>query len=238
MQPKTIEEGSTFFRVVDDWRAAHPDAHAGVLVMNAVENPPAHPELEKRKRSLENNLRAKFAGQDAHALDGYGPIPAYSAYYRLFKKSYHVQGQLASIIFKGRPIPSVAALVEAMFVAELKNGLLTAGHDLDRLRFPVTLHAAGGEERYTLLGGQEQTLKAGDMFMADRQGVISSIIYGPDQRTQIHSATRNVLFAVYAPAGIAASTVRAHLEDIRNLVQIVSPRAAVRLMHVFSAQPA
>lgn len=140
--------------------------------------------------------------------------------------------QLASIVYKGKPIPSVATLVEAMFMAEIKNGLLTAGHDLDLLQPPVTLDVAGGEERYTLLRGQAQGCKAGDMLMADQAGVISSIVYGPDERTQITAATRRVLFAVYAPAGIAAGAVQAHLQDIRDYVLIVAPAAQVQMMQV------
>jgi DNA/RNA-binding domain of Phe-tRNA-synthetase-like protein len=72
------------------------------------------------------------------------------------------------------------------------------------------------------------------MFMADREGVISSILYGPDQRTQITPSTRNVLFAVYAPAGIPEKIIRAHLEDIRDYVRIVSAAATVEMLNVFS----
>lgn len=220
------------FEVTEAWRATYPDAHAGFLVLQDVENPPFHPGLEAEKQALAGRLRAQLAGQDRRALETYGPIPAYTAYYKQFAKTYHVLAQLASIVCKGKAIPSVAALVEAMFMAEIKNGLLTAGHDLDRLQLPVTLNVAGGEERYTLLRGQAQECKAGDMLMADRVGVISSIVYGPDERTQITAATRNVLFAVYAPARIDAGEVQAHLRDIRDYVLIVAPAAQVQTMQV------
>jgi len=123
-----------------------------------------------------------------------------------------------------------------MFMAEVKNLLLTAGHDFDRLQLPVTLSVASGSDRYTLLRCQEQTTKANDMLMADQAGVISNIIYGPDQRTQISAETRNVLFTVYAPAGIKASIIQAHLQDIRNYVLIVSPDATVQTLQVFGAR--
>jgi DNA/RNA-binding domain of Phe-tRNA-synthetase-like protein len=226
------------FTVAAVWRSTYPDAHAGFLVMQAVANPARHPELERRKQALEQQLRARFAGQARDALDAVAPIPAYTAYYKQFNKTYHVRAQLASIVFKGQPIPSVAALVEAMFLAEMKNLLLTAGHDLDRLELPVSLSVARGDESYTLLRGQPQTLKAGDMLMADQTGVISSIVYGPDQRTQIRAETRNVLFAVYAPAGIDPEAVRAHLENIRDTVRIVAPEARVQALEVIGARSA
>jgi DNA/RNA-binding domain of Phe-tRNA-synthetase-like protein len=223
------------FEITDEWKAAYPDAHAGILAMRGVENPAVHAELERRKGALEAQLRAQFAGQDRQVLEALPTMQAYHAYYKPFNKTYHVLGQLESIAFKGRAIPSVAALVEAMFMAEVKNGLLTAGHDLDSLQLPVTLGVASGGERYTLLRGQEQALKAGDMFMADGAGVISSILYGPDQRTQIRPVTRNALFAVYAPAGIGPEAVQMHLQDIRDYVWLASPAAKVELLLAYGS---
>jgi DNA/RNA-binding domain of Phe-tRNA-synthetase-like protein len=224
------------FDITGSWKTVYPDAHAGILAMCDVDNPAACPEMERRKQDVEDQLRAKFIGQDRQALDTIPAILAYNAYYKQFKKTYHVQAQLESIVFKGRTIPSVNALVTAMFMAEVKNLLLTAGHDLDSVQLPVTLGVASGDERYTLLRGQEQVLKAGDMLMADRGGVISSIVYGPDQRTQIRTQTRNVLFTVYAPAGISIEAVQAHLQDICDTVRIASPAARVKELRVYGAQ--
>ena len=218
------------------WKTAYPDAHVGILIMQGVENPPAHAALDELKHSLETELRERFAGQDRKALESIAPVAAYAAYYKLFKKSYPVQAQLESIVLKGKSIPSVAALVEAMFMAEVKNLLLTAGHDFDKLQLPVKLSVADGTETYTLLRGQAQALKAGDMCMADQAGVVSSVIYGPDQRTQINAGTRAVLFAVYAPAGVERSAVQAHLEDIRDYALVVAPGAAVQTLQILGSE--
>lgn len=223
------------FEITTAWKSTFRDAHAGVLVMRDVSNPAHHSELEKRKAELEEQMRAKFEGQDRAALLMHSVLQAYNSYYKKFKKSYHVQLQLESIAWKGKSIPSVSALVEAMFMAEIKNQLLTAGHDLDVLEPPLTLDVSRGNEIYTLMRGDEQVLKPDDMFISDQQGVISSIIYGPDQRTQITPSTQNVLFTVYAPAGIDELTVQKHLEDIRDYVMVVAPLSQVELLQVFGA---
>ncbi len=212
------------------WKQRYPGTVVGVLVMRNVSNPPQHAALEERKAALEAELRERFVGQDRAALRALPVLQAYDAYYKQFKKTYHVQLQLESVVFKGRSLPSVAALVEAMFMAELKNMLLTAGHDLDAVREPVTLDVAQGTEHYTCLGGQETDLKAGDMAIADAQGVLSSIIYGPDARTPITPETRNVLFTVYGPPGVSAAAMQAHLEDIRDNVRVVAPEAEVAVL--------
>src|SRR5690606_15653119 len=137
-------------QVTPDWKNAYPEAHAGLLVMRAVSNPAHHPDLERQKTVLEGELRARYAGQDRTALGRHPVLQAYANYYKKFKKTYHVQLQLESIAWKGKSIPRVAALVEAMFMAEIQDLLLTAGHDLHRLQLPLTLDVATGQESYTL----------------------------------------------------------------------------------------
>jgi DNA/RNA-binding domain of Phe-tRNA-synthetase-like protein len=136
-------------------------------------------------------------------------------------------------VFKGKSIPSVAALVEAMFMAEIKNMLLTAGHDLDSLQMPIRLDVTCGDEVYTLMRGQPQQVKPGDMLISDGLGIMSNIIYGPDQRTQIQPDTHNVIYTTYAPAGIAEDSITRHLQDIEGYVRMFSPQARTELLQVF-----
>ncbi|MBI4670533.1 MAG: hypothetical protein HY741_02535 [Chloroflexi bacterium] len=224
------------FQVSEALKVAYPDAHAGILVTAGVANPTHHPILESYKQLLQDQLRERFSAKDRNAIASLPQIRAYNAYYKTFKKTYHVQLQLESVVFKDKTLPSVAALVEAMFMAEIKNLLLTAGHDLDTVQLPITLDVATGEERYILLGGKEQVLKSGDMMMTDQTGVISSVLYGPDQRTQLKADTHNALFAVYAPPGIEAQRVRQHLEDIQQNVLCIAPEATVQMLEVFDAR--
>jgi len=223
------------FEVTSAWKSAFPGAHAGVLVMRNVSNPAHHIELEKQKTELEEDLRAQFAGQDRTAIASHPILQVYGEYYKRFKKTYHVQLQVESIVLKGKPIPTVASLVECMFMAEVKNMLLTAGHDLDTLQLPLTLDVTQGTESYMVMRGENQTVKAGDMMISDETGIISNIIYGPDQRTQITEITRNVVFTVYVPAGIDEPLIMQHLEDMRDYVLVVAPDAEVELLKVYDS---
>jgi DNA/RNA-binding domain of Phe-tRNA-synthetase-like protein len=231
-----VEKGKPSMLVLSEaWKTTYPGAAVGVLAMRNVVNPAQHPALDERKKELENQLRARYSGYDRTALRALPALQAYHTYYKHFKKTYHVQLQLESIIFKGKSIPRVAALVEAMFMAELKNLLLTAGHDLDLLHRPVKIDISDGSERYVKINGQKQELKADDMMIADAQGVISSVLYGPDQRTCITPETQGVFFTVYAPQGITIEAVREHLQDIRDNISLVSPNGEVELLEVYPA---
>jgi len=204
--------------------------------MRNVVNPEGHAALGKRKEELESQLRARFSDYDRAALKALPTIQAYNDYYKPYKKTYHVQLQLESVVFKGKSLPRVAALVEAMFMAELKNLLLTAGHDLEAVQMPVKLDVAKGSERYIRLNGEEQELKPGDMMIADGQGIISCVLYGPDRRTRITPETRQVLFTVYAPPGIGEQAVYDHLQDIQAHVLLVAPEADVELLKVYGTK--
>ena len=222
--------------VSEAWKKTFPGAVLGTLAMRGVANPPSHEGLERRKRDLEEQIRARFAGARVSDIRELEMIRAYDAHYRRHEKTYHVQTQLESVLFKGRALPSVAALVEAMFMAEIKNLLLTAGHDLEMTRPPIRLEVSVGDERYTRLNGEQQVLEAGDMMMVDLIGIISSVLYGPDHRTRIKADTRSVLFVVYAPQGVGEQAVRAHLEDVRDNVLVVSPEATVDSLETYVAK--
>jgi DNA/RNA-binding domain of Phe-tRNA-synthetase-like protein len=210
----------------DAWRAAHPGAVAGLLVMDKVENPTSHPELERHKAALESRLRERYGSLTRAALVALPTLQAYADYYRRFKKTYHVQLQLESVALKGKPLPRGAGLVEAMFMAELDNQLLTAGHDGAALVPPIHVDVATDGE-YVTLSGRTQALTAGDMLMKDGAGVISTVLHGPDQRTRIRTETTQAIFAVYAPAGIGTAAVTEHLRAIAANVRTVAPAAEI-----------
>src|SRR5258706_3417569 len=141
------------------WKSAFTSAHVGVLVMRNASNPAHHMELEKQKADLEEHLRMQFAGQDRAVIASHPILKIYGEYYKSFKKTYQVQLQRESIVLKGKSIPTVAALVECMFMAEVKNMLLTAGHDLDTLQLPLTLDVTTGKESFTCYAERIKPLK-------------------------------------------------------------------------------
>ena len=183
--------------------------------------------LKKVKEELSDSLRSKYKDYNRAALIQVEPVNSYVTYYKQFKKTYHVLLQLESIILKGKSIPESNPLVMIMFMAELKNLILTAAHDLDRITLPVAVELSKGDEGYQLLNGMDKELPAGDMFMEDREGIISSIIYGPDNRTQISEKTNKVLYTIYAPPGIEESLINEHLNDINHYIQIAAPQAEI-----------
>lgn len=215
------------FTATQAWRTTFPEAMIGVLAMGNVANPATHAELESHKAELEAHLRREYASAGKAALRSHPVLRAYAAYYKKFNKTYHIQLQLESVIYKGKAIPSVAALVEMMFMAELEDMLLTAGHDLDSIQGEPAVDVSTGAEAYVMMNRQPQTLKKGDMFIRDDAGILSCILYGPASRARMTPETRRVLFTAYAPPGINLDTLSAHLGRLKDMVCVVAPKATV-----------
>jgi len=215
------------------WRETFPGAAAGWMVLAGAENPVGNRELERAKAELSAALAARFA--DRAAIKADPVMAAYAAYYKRFKKTYHVAQQVESVAVKQRPLPKAPALVLAMFMAELETGLLTAGHDAAALVPPVRLMASAGGESYQSLGGAQASLKPDDMYTADSAGILSAVIYGPDRRTRIRPSTTHAAFCTYAPPGVGGERVKAHLQRIAELARLAAPGARVVSLEVHAA---
>ncbi len=207
------------------WTDAEPGTMSAVLAMRDVSNPSHHDGINKLADDLESELRARSMGHDRAAIQATPPIPAYTAFYKRFGQRYHVGLQLESVALKGKSLPRVAALVEAMFIAELRHGILTAGHDLDALTPPVTIAVGTGVEAFTMANGEPATVKPGDVYTAATEGVLSSIIAGPATLARIGPATTAVLFVVYALPGVERARVDAHLDEIEANIRLIAPKA-------------
>lgn len=209
------------------WVEAWPGACVGAMAMSGLANPESDPALDELLDRTAADLREKFAGATRADLLAGPELAAYAAYYRRFDKTYHVLLQLESVALKSKALRARGALVAAMFRAELLTGLLTAGHDADLLSGGLRVDVVAAGEAYTGLGGREIAAAAGDMCIRDGAGIVSSIVYGPDDRTRFRSQTRRAVFTTYAPAGIGPDAVRRHLATIAESLRGIVPTASV-----------
>src|SRR5690349_2152007 len=217
-----------------EWRAAHPGAIIGLLELSKTDNTLASSALNERKRETEARLRERYRGFTRQAFVSVPVMAAYAQYYRRFDKTYHVLLQLESIVAKGKSLPNVSPLVDANFMVELETLVLTAGHDADKLVAPVFIDVSRDGDELTQMDGTARAIRSGDMIMRDAQGVSCSILYGQDNRSPISRQTSHVLYVAYAPPGVPAETVEAHLRAIEEHVRLASPRAATEQRRLLS----
>ena len=218
------------------WQNQFPGGQVGLLLVSGVNNAPRVTPLDEYKNTLATQLRKQYGGLSRAELRELPVLEAYKAYYRAFDKTYHVQLQLESVVFKGKGLPTVSPLVDAVFAAELETLILTAGHDADRLTPPVLIDATRGDESYVGMGGEHRRPKPGDMLMRDEQGVVCTILYGQDGRTPISPTTKRALYVAYVPAGVEPSQVERHLDQIEANVLLFAPGLEVEYRKILRAE--
>src|SRR5262245_4809119 len=219
----------------EQWRAAQPGAAIGLLELSNVDNTCPAPPLDERKRATESRLRARYAGFSRRNFAALPVMAAYVSYYKRFDKTYHVLQQVESIASKGKRLPDVAPLVDANFLSEVETLVLTAGHDVGRLRGDVASDVSRDGDQLTQRDGTPRAMRAGDMIMRDAGGLCCSILYGQDDRSPISPATTHVLYVAYAPAGVLADAVAAHLQAVEEHVRLVCPSAVTDQRRLLSA---
>ena len=216
--------------LTSEFRAALPSGIFGALVVRGCPNRTRALALPPVQREVEDRLRRRFPGE---SIDADPVAQAYAGYFRRFGSRYPVVHQ-AKTILAGRPIESPSALVEAMFTAEVDSLVLTSGHDLDVLAGSLTVDVARDGDRYTKINGKEQALKPGDMVVRDAEGVIASVLYGPDFRTRLREESSAALFGAWCPVGLTAAAAEVHLDFLAALLRQEWPDAAiepVRILH-------
>lgn len=217
------------------WQTTFPGGQIGILEIAGVDNQKRPSPLDAHKEAVVTAVRAQYADWDRPKLLELETLGAYKNYYKKFSKTYHVQLQLESILYKGRSLPNVSPLVDSAFAAEIKTHILTASHDVEKLRPPIIFDASDGSETMTQMNGKQRTLKANDMIMRDASGTVCTIIYGQDNISPITPQTSHALYIAYVPSGISTAIVEQHLEAMKQNVLLFAPDATVVQQRIFHA---
>jgi DNA/RNA-binding domain of Phe-tRNA-synthetase-like protein len=212
------------------FRAAFPDGVFGLLAVSRCPNRARVTALDGELRAIEASLRARYPGD---AIDVDPVARAYAAHFRRYGGRYPVVHQVRSIL-SGRPIESPSALVTAMFAAEVDSLVLTSGHDPAALRGSLRVDVSADGDAYTKLSGKRQRLRAGDMVVRDDEGIIASVVHGPDDRTRLRGDSAAAVYGAWCPAGVGAAAARAHLAALARLIRLEWPGAEVEAPRILS----
>jgi len=221
-------------KILPDVKEIYPNAVFGIMVAQEVNTTADRSRMDILKNAEIELIKTRYKAYERKTVSCSEPICHYVAYYKKFKKTYPVLLQLESILLKNKGIPNVGIPVEAMFLAEVNNQLLTAGHDLNQIDGDLTMNIAAGTENYRGISGKDQQLTKNDLFLSDKSGILSSILNGPDYRTRITDATQNVMYFVYGVDGITKEQIRNHLENIRNYLMAAIPDIKIQTLEVYS----
>jgi len=217
------------------WKLACLGSHIGILEVDRVDNTVSSPALEVEKRQVEQHLRSRYAGFTRRDFLAEPTLAAYEQYYKRFDKTYHVQLQVESLVLKGKNLPVVSPLVDAVFAAEVETFILTAGHDVARLQPPLAIDVTREGDAMPLMNGMVKVLPSGDMLMRDHQGIICTILYGQDNLSPITPHTTHVIYVAYAPTGVNPEQVEKQLAKIERNIRLFAPGCRVEQSRLIPA---
>ncbi|MBD3205905.1 hypothetical protein GF319_06130 [Candidatus Bathyarchaeota archaeon] len=187
----------------------------GRLIVYDLPNKKGNDELENLKRELEKEIREEYPDVDKDQV-----IRSYDTYFKKWNKTYPIEFQIKTIK-SGRQFPRVSALVDSMFLSELRNRILTSGHDLDSIQGELLYDVSDEGEKYTKLNGKEQMLPRSDIVLRDTDGILASVLYGPARRTSIKNDTENAIYLAWCPYSLGFDAIKEHLVDIISNLEVV-----------------
>ena len=199
-------------KIDPDVKIAYPNLKVAIMEVRISEELKFNQELLDLKRELEEKIRKEYNTENLPN------VIKYNEFYKKFDSKVPMEFQIKSII-DNKEIPMFNPVVTCMFMAELKNIILTAGHDLDKLGDKIEVLRSKGTEEYTKINGKIQKLKKNDIFANDGISIISSVLYGPDSKTKITNKTKNFMFMCYS-FGLNDSEIRDHLNDIAGYLKL------------------
>lgn len=215
----------------DEINYAYPGTKIGILIMKNIFYLDC---LNQRDMSISlNKIHRRYGHSDRKELKNLNPIHAYTSYYKKFGYTYPVLAQLESVLKGKKALHAQPGLLQAMFLSELESMLLTAGHDLTKLKLPLQLKLASGNETYKSISVKEVTAVRGDLMICDNKNIISSILRGPDFESCILESTADVLFTIYGPPGIETDYIESSLQRLEEMIKAFSHSSSTEIIQVF-----
>lgn len=222
-------------RITNEAARRHPGTIFGLMAVTGLNSAPDRNAWHSLREEETAAFRAVWAGYERKNALARPPLSAYADYYRQFKKTYPVLLQMESILLKRRAIQSSSLAVETMFMAEVKHGLLVAGHDLGKVDGDYSLNLAQGGESFTMVAGQIRALKADDLFMTGGEHILSSVLEGQDYHSRLTESSAGALYCVYGVGGVIAAQIQAFFHDLTRYILSAFPRASVEEGQVFTS---
>lgn len=118
-------------------------------------------------------------------------------------------------------LPSGSALVQALLLAEMSTGLLMGAQDAAAIQGELVYDLASAEESFKGMRGTVQC-REGEIVLRDAEGIIASLFQGPDHRTRLAKATRDVIFFVFAVPEIDLQQVQEAIDTILDIFKTAS----------------
>ncbi len=102
----------------------------------------------------------------------------------------------------GMGFPIVNLYIDTHIIAEMCHGILMAIQDLDRFHGEWKLDLAQGGETFQGVSGKMIRCKEDEIVLRDGKGIVCSLFQGPDFKTRVEPASKDIVVYVFTAPGI------------------------------------
>ena len=147
------------------------------------------------KRELLRKMRRK-----ANLVQLEERINHYDQFFKEWGYLCPLPGHFKRTIEMGFPI--INLYIDTHIIAEMCHGILMAIQDLDRFQGEWRLDLAQEGETFQGVSGKMIRCKEDEIVLRDKEGMVCSLFQGPDFKTRVEPASKNIVIYIFTAPGI------------------------------------
>jgi DNA/RNA-binding domain of Phe-tRNA-synthetase-like protein len=181
--------------ITDAYRRKFPELAFGIGTIQSCTYFEKNESFKLYKRELLRKMRRRAS---LAQLEGW--INLYDQFFKEWGYPCPLPSHFKRAIEMGFPI--VNLYIDTHILAEMCHGILMAIQDLDRFHGEWKLDLAQEGETFQGVSGKMIRCKEDEIVLRDREGMVCSLFQGPDFKTRVEPASKNIVVYVFTAPGI------------------------------------
>jgi DNA/RNA-binding domain of Phe-tRNA-synthetase-like protein len=198
--------------ITDGYRQRFPDLAFGIGTVQSCTYFEKGEEFKLHKRELLRKMRRK-----ANLAQIEERINRYDQFFKEWGYPCPLPSHFKRTIEMGFPI--VNLYIDTHIIAEMCHGILMAIQDLDRFQGEWKLDLAQEGETFQGVSGKMIRCKEDEIVLRDGEGIVCSLFQGPDFKTRVEPATKNIVVYIFTAPGIQEEYVSNGLQLALDLLE-------------------
>jgi len=181
--------------ITDAYRQRFPDLAFGIGTIQASTYFEKNESFKLSKRELLRKMRRRT---NLAQLEEW--INLYDQFFKEWGYPCPLPSHFKRTIEMGFPI--VNLFIDTHIIAEMCHGILMAIQDMDRFQGEWKLDLAQEGETFEGVSGKMIRCKEDEIVLRDKEGIVCSLFQGPDYKTRVEPASRNIVVYIFTAPGI------------------------------------
>jgi DNA/RNA-binding domain of Phe-tRNA-synthetase-like protein len=199
--------------ITDAYRQQFPDLAFGIGTIQSCAYFEKSEPFKLFKRDLLRKMRRRVSlAQIEERID------LYDRFFKEWGYPCPLPGHLKRAVGMGFPI--VNLYIDTHIIAEMCHGILMAIQDLDRFQGEWRLDLAREGETFQGVSGKMIYCKEDEIVLRDEKGIVCSLFQGPDFKTRVEPASKNIVVYVFTAPGIEEERVSKGLQLALEILEI------------------